>query len=153
MRIVMACDHGGWHLKKLLMEQLRGQVGREVMDLGVHTEESVDYPAYAEQVCVALLAQRAERGVLICGTGLGMSMAANRYPGIRAALCHDEYTARLSRQHNDANVLVLGARVTGTAVASALLDLWLETPFEGNRHRRRVLQLDALPSVPYARVS
>ena len=142
MRIVIASDHGGFNLKQKLMEQLRNKPDIEVVDLGVDNLESVDYPEYAKRLCTTLLAGQAQRGILICGTGLGMSIAANRYPGIRAALCHDEYTARLSRQHNDANVLVLGDRVIGTAVAAAILDLWLEEPFAGGRHQRRIRMLD-----------
>ena len=144
MRIVLACDHGALELKNLLLERLRAREGVSVIDLGVTDGASVDYPDYAARLCRALLAGEADRGVLLCGTGLGMSMAANRFPGIRAALCHDEYTARLSRQHNDANVLVLGGRVTGPAVAAAMLDVWLEEPFEGGRHQRRIDRMDNL---------
>ena len=142
MVIAIACDHGGTLLKQQLMEQLHGMPGLEVLDLGVDGVESVDYPDYAKQLCTAVLAGQAERGILVCGTGLGMSMAANRYPGIRAALCHDELTARLSRQHNNANVLVLGGRVTGSAVAAAMLEVWLQEPFAGGRHQRRIDLLD-----------
>ncbi len=144
MVIAVANDHGGTLLKQQLVEQLLDRPGIEVLDLGVGEESpSVDYPEYAKRVCTALFTGEAQRGILICGTGLGMSMAANRYPGIRAALCHDEYTARLSRQHNDANVLVLGSRVTGSGVAAALLEVWLAEPFEGGRHQRRVDLMDA----------
>ena len=138
MRIVIASDHGGFHLKEQLVAKLRHQPEREIVDLGTHTTDSVDYPDYARQVCNLLHAGEAQRGILICGTGLGMSMAANRYPGIRAALCHDELTARLSRHHNDANVLVLGGRVIGDAVATAILEVWLKEPFDGGRHQRRI---------------
>ena len=141
--IAIANDHGGTLIKQQLLEQLQDKPGLEILDLGVNDTESVDYPEYAKRVCRALLSGEAQCGLLICGTGLGMSMAANRYPGIRAALCHDEYTARLSRQHNDANVLVLGGRVTGSAVAAAILDVWLAEPFAGGRHQRRIEQMDA----------
>ena len=148
MRIVIACDHGGFHLKRSLVEQLQNKPGMEVLDLGVDDPTSVDYPEYAKRLCTVLLSGEAQRGLLICGTGLGMSMAANRYPGIRAALCHDEFTARLSRRHNDANVLVLGGRVIGEAVATAIVDLWLEEPFDGARHQRRIHLLDAPIKTP-----
>jgi ribose 5-phosphate isomerase B len=142
MVIAIANDHGGTELKRYLVEQLQGREGIRIVDLGVADLQSVDYPAYAQQVCAALRSGAAERGILICGTGLGMSMAANRFPGIRAALCHDEFTARLSRQHNDANVLVLGGRVTGAALAAAILEVWLATSFEGGRHQRRIELMD-----------
>lgn len=144
MRIVIASDHGGFTLKQKLVEQLRHRPSMEILDLGTHNLDSVDYPEYAKQLCTTLLSGQAQRGILICGTGLGMSMAANRYPGIRAALCHDKNTARLSRQHNDANVLVLGGRVMESVEAAAMLDLWLEEPFDGHRHQRRILLLDNL---------
>lgn len=147
MRILMACDHGAWELKERLLAWFAAQPEHQVLDLGVYSGESVDYPDYAERLCRALLDGQAERGVLMCGTGLGIAMAANRFPGIRAALCHDEFTARLSRQHNDANVLVMGGRTTTPAVAEAMLDVWLATPFEGGRHQRRIDKLDALPGV------
>ncbi|MEO5354137.1 MAG: ribose 5-phosphate isomerase B [Magnetococcus sp. XQGC-1] len=142
MVIAIASDHGGTDLKRQLVEQLQAKEGVQVLDLGTHGTESVDYPEYARRVCIALLSGEAQRGILLCGTGLGISMAANRYPGIRAALCHDEYTARLSRRHNDANVLVLGGRLLGSALAAAMLDLWLTEPFEGGRHQRRIDMLD-----------
>ncbi|MEO5341616.1 MAG: ribose 5-phosphate isomerase B [Magnetococcus sp. MYC-9] len=140
--VAIACDHGGTPLKQQLVAQLLGKPEVEVLDLGTEGLESVDYPEYAQRLCTALLAGQAQRGILICGTGIGMSMAANRHPGIRAALCHDELTARLSRQHNDANVLVLGGRVIGSAVAAAVLDVWMAEPFEGGRHQRRIEALD-----------
>lgn len=143
MRIALSSDHGGFFLKQTLVKQLNDNPKWEVVDMGTDGPNSVHYPDYAQSVCQAILSGKADRGVLICGTGLGMSMAANRYPGIRAALCHDEYTARMSRQHNDANVLVLGGRVTGESVATALLDLWLEEPFEGGRHQIRLDKLDS----------
>ncbi|MBF0369560.1 MAG: ribose 5-phosphate isomerase B [Magnetococcales bacterium] len=141
MRILVACDHGAWELKAALVEQMRGQ-GVEVVDLGVDGAQSVDYGDYAKKLCQALLNGEGERGLLLCGTGLGMSMAANRFSGIRAALCHDDYTARMSRRHNDANVLVLGGRVTGPAVAEEILKVWLAEPFDGGRHQRRIDKLE-----------
>ena len=142
MVIAIASDHGGTDLKQQLVEQLQAKPGVQVLDLGTHGTESVDYPEYARRVCTSLLTGEADRGILLCGTGLGISMAANRYPGIRAALCHDELTARLSRRHNDANVLVLGGRLLGSALAAAILDLWLTEPFDGGRHQRRIDMLD-----------
>jgi ribose 5-phosphate isomerase B len=142
MVIAIASDHGGTDLKRQLVEQLQAKPGVQVLDLGTHGTESVDYPEYARRVCTSLLTGEADRGILLCGTGLGISMAANRYPGIRAALCHDELTARLSRRHNDANVLVLGGRLLGSALAAAILDLWLTEPFDGGRHQRRIDMLD-----------
>ena len=138
MRILVACDHGGALLKVLVKERLQSMAGMEVIDLGTNGPESVDYPDFAQRLCRALLAGEADRGVLLCGTGLGMSMVANRFSGIRAALCHDEYTARMARRHNDANVLVIGARVIGPAVTTGILDVWLAEPFEGGRHQRRI---------------
>jgi ribose 5-phosphate isomerase B len=139
-KIVIASDHAGFDFKASLKDQLAGQ-GYEVIDLGTHGPESVDYPDFAAALADAIREGRAERGVLICGTGIGISIAANRHPGIRAALCHDTTGARLSRQHNDANVLVLGARVTGIETAVDCLAAFLATPFEGGRHSRRVDKL------------
>ncbi|MBF0263170.1 MAG: ribose 5-phosphate isomerase B [Magnetococcales bacterium] len=143
MRIFMAADHGAFELKEDLVDWVRDQHELEVIDFGVHGPESVDYPDMAAQLCQELLASDPDdRGILLCGTGLGMSMAANRWSGIRAALCHDEYTARLSRQHNNANVLVLGGRVLGIAVARGIVDVWLREGFEGGRHQRRLDKLE-----------
>jgi ribose 5-phosphate isomerase B len=139
-KIVIASDHAGFDFKASLKDQLTGQ-GYEVIDLGTHGPESVDYPDFAAALAGAIREGEAERGVLICGTGIGISIAANRHPGIRAALCHDTTGARLSRQHNDANVLVLGARVTGIETAIDCLTAFLATPFEGGRHSRRVDKL------------
>ncbi len=142
MRILTACDHGGYLLKQMLIQHLHHLGGYQVIDLGVHQLQSANYPDYAHRLCQALLAGDGDRGLLLCGTGIGVSITANRYPGIRAALCHDEYTARMSRQHNDANVLVLGGRTTGPSVAEAMVTLWLQTPFEGGRHQQRLDQID-----------
>ncbi|MBF0125805.1 MAG: ribose 5-phosphate isomerase B [Magnetococcales bacterium] len=144
MGLLMACDHGALTLKNDLLRWLRERRQLAVTDFGVHTDDSVDYPDLAGTLCRALLAGEGERGILLCGTGLGMSMAANRFVGIRAALCHDEHGARLSRQHNDANVLVLGGRVTGLSVARGIVDVWLAEPFEGARHQRRLDKMDQL---------
>jgi len=138
--IAIAADHGGFELKATLIDFLRER-GIEVEDLGTDGPGSVDYPDFAEAVVQALLAGRARRGVLICGTGIGMSIAANRHKGIRAALCHDGLTARLARQHNDANILCLGGRLLGVEAAKDCLVNFLTTLFEGGRHARRVGKL------------
>jgi ribose 5-phosphate isomerase B len=140
--IALAADHGGFELKGVLAEHLRAK-GYAVLDLGTHSLEAVDYPEIAEAIVDAIRAGRASRGVLMCGTGIGASIAANRNPEIRAALCHDVTTARLSRQHNDANILVLGGRTTGPETAKDCLDVFLATSFEGGRHARRVGKLGA----------
>lgn len=138
--VALASDHGGFELKGLLTAHLRSK-GFEVLDLGTHSNEAIDYPDIAEMLVDALRAGRAKLGVLMCGTGIGVSIAANRHPEIRAALCHDITTARLSRQHNDANVLVMGGRIIGVEVAKDCVDVFLATAFEGGRHARRVGKL------------
>jgi ribose 5-phosphate isomerase B len=138
--IAIAADHAGVSLKDTLKAEL-GELGFEVLDLGTHGPESVDYPDYADKLADALREGRAKRGVLVCGSGIGVSIAANRHPGVRAALCHDAVTARVARQHNDANVLVLGARTTGLDVAKDCLKVFMGTAFEGGRHARRVDKL------------
>jgi ribose 5-phosphate isomerase B len=138
--IAIACDHGGFDLKALLLQELQA-AGVPVLDLGTMSRDSVDYPDYADAVSKALTDGRARFGVLICGTGIGMSIAANRYKGIRAARCTDVTDTRLARQHNDANVLVLGGRTMGPEVAKDCLKVFLSTEFEGGRHARRVGKL------------
>ncbi len=137
MKIAIGCDHGGIDLKQLLLPLLES-LDCQVNDLGCYSNESVDYPDFAKAVCQEVLNGNSERGILICGTGIGMSMAANRHSGIRAALCNDIFTARMSREHNDANVLCLGARVTGTGLAAELVKEWITTEFAGSRHLRRI---------------
>ena len=137
MQIAIGCDHGGFDLKQAIVTRLEAG-GHTVFDSGCHSLASVDYPDFADAVVAAVLDGTVDRGILICGTGIGMSMAANRDRRIRAALCHDEYTARMSRAHNDANILCLGARVTGPGVAEAIVAIWLDTEFEGGRHQNRV---------------
>lgn len=139
--VLMGSDHAGFELKNFLKDVLVAR-GLKVIDVGCESEESCDYPLFAQDVARRLRGGEASLGVLVCGTGIGMSITANRYPGIRAALCTTEYHARMSRAHNDANVLVLGGRITGTGLAMAILDAWLETPFQGERHKRRVDQID-----------
>lgn len=138
--IAIASDHAGVDLKSQIREMLAAR-GHEVLDLGTQGTESVDYPDVAAALALALREGRADRGILICGTGIGISIAANRHAGIRAALCHDVTTARLSRVHNDANVLTLGARVVGIEVAKDCVEVFLGTAFEGGRHQRRVDKL------------
>ena len=137
MKIAIGCDHGGISLKKLVMKRLL-DLGHEIDDQGCHSEESVDYPQYGKQICELVLNGESDRGILICGTGIGMSMVANRYEGIRAALCHEQFTAKMSREHNDSNVLCLGARVTGPGLALEIVETWVNTDFAGGRHLRRI---------------
>jgi ribose 5-phosphate isomerase B len=137
MKIALGSDHAGFEAKQALARELAGQ-GHEIRDEGTGGPESVDYPDFAEAVARAVSSGEAERGILVCGTGIGMSMAANRVPGVRAALCHDEYTAHMSRAHNDANVLCLGARILAEAAMTRIAGVWLSTDFEGGKHARRV---------------
>lgn len=140
VRIAIGCDHAGFDLKTQLIDWLRDHA-YEVMDLGAHGIESVDYPDYADLVARHVLSGKAEFGLLICGTGIGISIAANRHKGVRAALVSNATMARLTRQHNNANVLALGARITGYEVARDALEVFLTTPYEGGRHERRVAKL------------
>ena len=138
MKLAIGCDHGGFELKEEILKFLRGIAGIDVSDLGPASKESVDYPDFGKKVSEAVVKGVADRGILICGTGIGMSMVANRYPGVRAALCHDHFTAQMSREHNDANILVMGERVIGKGVALELVKTWLETEFAGGRHQKRL---------------
>ncbi len=138
--IAVAADHAGVSMKGELASEL-ASLGFDVLDLGTNGSESVDYPDYANALAETMRTGKVKRGVLVCGTGIGVSIAANRHPGIRAALCHDAVTARLARLHNDANVLVLGARTTDLEVAKDCLRIFLTTAFEGGRHARRVAKL------------
>ncbi len=137
MKIALGSDHGGFSLKEDIIPLLR-ELGHEIIDMGCHDEQSVDYPNFADSVCEQVTDGTADCGILICGTGIGMSMAANKHNGIRAALCSEQYTAAMSREHNDANVLCLGERVTGPGVAQEIVRTWLATPFDGGRHQRRI---------------
>lgn len=141
MIVLFASDHAGFELKELLAERAR-ESGHEVRDLGPASEDAVDYPDFAHDLARRIASGEAERGVLICGTGVGMSIVANRHPGVRAALCHDAFTAELARRHNDANVLCMGGRTTGPGVAVQMLDIFLTTPFDGGRHGRRVEKVE-----------
>lgn len=137
MKIAIGSDHGGFKLKEVIKEYLIKK-GYEVSDLGCYSEESVDYPDYAERVAKAVANGEYDLGVLMCGTGIGISIAANKVKGIRAALCHDGLTARLATQHNNANIICMGGRTTGIETAKDIIDNFLESEFEGGRHLRRI---------------
>jgi ribose 5-phosphate isomerase B len=140
MRVAIGADHAGFLLKEHLKDTLK-RLGHEIDDHGTHDAESVDYPPICIAVGRAVAAGRADRGVVLGGSGQGEQIAANKVPGIRAALCNDLYTARLSREHNDANVLSMGGRIVAFGLADEILALWLRTPFEGGRHQRRLDQI------------
>ena len=141
MKIAIGADHGGYDLKEKIKTFLES-MGHGVDDVGCYSTESTDYPGQANALCKLVLSGSCERGILICGTGIGMSMAANRKNGIRAALCNGIFTSEMSRRHNDANVLCMGARVIGDALAMEMTRVWLETSFEGGRHSRRICMFD-----------
>lgn len=141
MTYFIATDHAGFSIKDHVKEFIR-QKGHEVIDLGPASADRVDYPDYAHELCQKVLENRESAGVLICGTGIGMSITANRHKGIRAALCHDAYTATLTRMHNDANVLCMGERVVGLGVVDSILEAFLSTPFEGGRHACRIGKIE-----------
>ena len=140
MRVAIGADHAGFALKQHLISTLRGQ-GHEVEDFGTDSEESIDYPPIMAAVGRAVAGGQAERGIVLGGSGQGEQIAANKVRGVRAALCNDLYTARLSREHNDANVLAMGGRIVAPGLADEIVALWLSTPFEGGRHERRVQQI------------
>jgi ribose 5-phosphate isomerase B len=146
-RIGIGSDHAGFRLKESVRRWL---VEHEypVLDFGTDSEEACDYPDFAIALAEAVAAGDIDRGVLICGTGVGMSIVANKFPHLRAAVCHDPTTARFSRAHNDANVLTLGSRITGEMVALDIVNAWLHTPFEGGRHSRRLEKIERLVSPP-----
>jgi len=143
MRVAIGSDHAG-HLLKEKIKALMQNLGLETLDLGTDGEASVDYPDYGIKVAEAVSGGRVDKGILICGTGIGMSIVANKYPGVRAALCHDSFTARLSREHNDANVLVLGGRVLDHENALGMVKEWFSTEFEGGRHNQRLQKIKDL---------
>lgn len=146
MRIAVGCDHAGLALKRELVAWL-AEGGHDLEDVGTHDTASCDYPDFAEQVARRVAEGEAEWGLLICGTGVGMSMVANKVPGVRAAVVSDTYSARLTRRHNDANVLCLGARVVGPGLACDIVDAWMSARFEGGRHQRRVDKINALDRI------
>lgn len=140
--IAIGADHGAFALKEIIREFLEKE-GYDVMDAGTYSAESVDYPLYARKVTEAVVSGTCEKGILICGTGIGMSIAANKVEGIRAALCSEPLTARLTREHNDSNVLCMGARMIGDEMAKEIVRMWLQTPFSGDdRHSRRIAMLE-----------
>ena len=141
MKIAIASDHGGFALKEQVKSHLTER-NLEVLDLGTHTEESVDYPAYGKACGEAVVSGQADLGIVVCGTGIGISIACNKVKGVRCGLCTSVEMAHLTKQHNDANVLALGGRTTAPELALAIVDEWLDTEFEGGRHQRRVDMLD-----------
>jgi ribose 5-phosphate isomerase B len=143
MRIAIGADHAGYALKEHVKTMLSA-LGHQVQDFGTNSEEAVDYPPICAAVGRAVAGGRADRGIVLGGSGQGEQIAANKVPGVRAALCHDLYTARLSRLHNDANVLSMGGRIVATGLVDEILKVWLETAFEGGRHQRRIDQISAL---------
>ena len=143
MKIAIGSDHGGFHLKAEMVKWLR-EKQIEVIDLGAQNLDSIDYPDVAQAVAEEVLLERADKGILICGTGIGISIAANKIEGIRAALCHDVYSAQKSREHNDANILAMGERVIGFGHALLIVEEWLKAKFEGGRHSRRVEKIAGL---------
>ncbi|UCG13951.1 MAG: ribose 5-phosphate isomerase B [Deltaproteobacteria bacterium] len=141
MKVIIGSDHAGFSLKQQVNSLLE-EMGHTVEDVGCHGEDSVDYPVYGKAVAKGVASGQFPKGILICGSGLGMSMVANRFTGVRAALCNDLFSAILSRRHNDANLLVLGARLIGIDLAGEIVKAWFQTEFDGGRHLRRVAQLD-----------
>lgn len=142
MKIAIGSDHGGFELKKTIKEHLLDK-GYEILDYGTESSKSVDYPEYGFKVGQAVISEAAELGLVICGTGIGISISANKVKGIRAALCTDSYMARMAREHNNANILALGARVVGPGLALDIVDTFLSTPFGGQRHSQRVEMITA----------
>lgn len=141
MKISVASDHGGFALKQEIAEYLRQQ-GHEVLDCGCHSTDSCDYPDFGAAAAKAVASGQCDRGVVICSTGIGISIAANKVPGIRCALCGDIYSAEMTRRHNNANVLAMGAHLTAPVLAKKILDVFLSTEFEGGRHQRRIDKID-----------
>ncbi|MDQ7820508.1 MAG: ribose 5-phosphate isomerase B [Armatimonadota bacterium] len=145
MKIAVASDHAGYRLKEEIKLLLR-EMGHEVRDFGTHSDDPVDYPDFVVPAAEAVSRGECDRGIVVGGSGNGEAIVANKVPGIRAALCHDTTTARLSRAHNDANVLALGQRITGSEVVRDIVRVWLQTPFEGGRHQRRLEKIAAVES-------
>ncbi len=139
----IASDHAGYALKEAIKKGLL-EMGLKVEDFGSHDETSADYPDFGAMVAEAVSRGRLERGILLCGSGMGMAIVANKFPGVRGALCHDERTAHLAREHNDANILIMGGRVLDEALAGRIVRIWLETPFAGGRHERRLDKIRAI---------
>lgn len=151
MKYFIGSDHAGINIKGFVKEIFEKN-GHKVIDLGPYNNDRVDYPDFASKVCEAVLENEDSKGILICGTGLGMSMSANKYDGIRAALCHNEYSAAMAREHNDANILCLGERVSGEGMVEAIINSWETHQFQGGRHTGRVEKIDALSKMGSCRV-
>ncbi len=151
MKYFIGADHAGIDIKAYVKELFEKR-GHEVIDLGPNTKDRVDYPDFAAKVCENVLKEEGSKGILICGSGIGMSMAANKFDGIRAALCHNEYSAKMAREHNDANVICLGERVSGYGMVEAIIDSWNDSSFEGGRHESRVEKINALSKIGSCRV-
>lgn len=143
MRIVIASDHAGFRLKNILKQHF---IGHDIIDVGTHTEDSCDYPDYAVLAAEKVISGEADTGIILCGTGIGISISANKVKGIRAALCCNEFMADMARKHNDANVLALGARVIGDDLAVRIAETWLKSSFEGGRHEKRLLKIGKIES-------
>lgn len=148
MQIGLACDHGGFEIKQELKDFLKG-LGIEPVDMGTFHENSVDYPDFGVLVAERVSQGNLEKGILVCGTGIGMSIVANKFPGVRAALANDLYSSRLSREHNDANILVIGGRIVGRDLAKEIVKVWLDTPFSGGRHQRRLDKIKVLEKAKF----
>ena len=141
--LAIGCDHGGFELKNHIIKHLEER-GVAFKDFGTYSEASVDYPDYAKQVCEAIQNGECENGILVCGTGIGISIAANKHKGIRAALCSDVFSAKMTKEHNNANVICLGGRVTGRELAFMIVDAWLDAEFQGGRHADRIAKIHEL---------
>ena len=146
MKIAIGCDHGGLEHKNAIVEHLKNR-GFEVEDFGIYEQVSVDYPDIAKKVCQSIVNKDNERGILVCGTGIGMSLAANKFKGIRAAVCSEHFSAKYTRLHNDSNILCLGGRVIGIGVALELVDLFVDTEFEGGRHQNRINKITEIENM------
>lgn len=146
MRIVLASDHGGFELKEEIKKFLINK-GNELIDIGVYDTNSVDYPDYGQRAALMVANNEADKGIIVCGTGIGISIAANKVKGIRCALCTNEYMARMSRLHNNANMLALGGRVLGAGLALSMVDVWLATDFEGGRHENRINKITEIETL------
>jgi ribose 5-phosphate isomerase B len=142
-KIAIASDHGGFYLKKSVIAHLEMD-SWEIDDLGTSNEDSVDYPDYGVKLAESIISKNVERGIVICGTGVGMSIVVNRFPGIRGTLCSDVYIAKMCREHNDSNILIMGGRVIGEGLAFEIVDTWLSTAFEGGRHQRRLDKINEI---------
>lgn len=142
MKIVIGSDHAGFELKEECIAHIQNIPEFDLTDIGVYSRKSADYPLIAHKAAQSVAVGKYDRGILICGSGIGMSIVANRHKGVRAALCHDLYSARMGRMHNDANILAIGERVIGKGLAIEIVDIFLGTPFEGGRHQSRIDQID-----------